>query len=97
MSGVMPGPEDKNTEQKLHFLMDAMNRMLDQLTTMNGRLDTHDRHLARVETVPPGGIQLEDITEIDNTDGPPNQGDHGSNNDGHTCPRRGRDLLNTST
>jgi chemotaxis protein CheY-P-specific phosphatase CheC len=38
MSGVMPDPEDKSTEQKLDFLMDAMNRMLGQLTTMNGRL-----------------------------------------------------------
>lgn len=56
MSGVMPDPEDKSTEQKLDFLMDAMNRMLGQLTTMNGRLDTHDRRLARVETVPPGGV-----------------------------------------
>ena len=90
MSGVMPDPEDKSTEQKLDFLMDAMNRMLGQLTTMNGRLDTHDRRLARVETVPPGGVQLEEITEIDDGDGPPHQGDHDSNNGGRQAPRRGR-------
>jgi hypothetical protein len=70
--------------------MDAMNRMLGQMTTMNGRLDTHDRWLARVETIPPGGVQLEEITEIDDTDDPPNQGDHGSNNDCRQGPCHSR-------
>jgi hypothetical protein len=57
---------------------------------MNGRLDTHDRRLARVETGPTGGTQLEDIAEIDDTDGPPNQVENGSNNDGRTSSRRVR-------
>jgi hypothetical protein len=83
-------PQDKSTEQKLDFLMNAMNRMLGQLTTMNGRLDTHDRRLTRVETVPPDGVQLEEITEIDDGDGPPHQGDHDSNNGGRQAPRHGR-------
>jgi hypothetical protein len=35
MSSVVPDPDDKNTDLKLDFLMDVMNRMLGQLTTMN--------------------------------------------------------------
>jgi hypothetical protein len=57
---------------------------------MNGQLDTHDRRLAWVETVPPGDVQLEEITKIDDADGPQHQGNHDSNNGGRQAPRRGR-------
>jgi hypothetical protein len=56
MPDVVLDPDDKKTDEKLDFLMDAMNRMLGQLTTMNGRLDTHDRRLAQVETGPTDGV-----------------------------------------
>jgi hypothetical protein len=90
MSGGMTDPNGKSSDQKLDFLMDAMNRVLGQLTTMNGRLDSHDQRLAQVETEPTGGVQLEDITEIDDNDVPPNHGGRNSTNGGRSGARRCR-------
>ena len=90
MSGGMTDPNGKSSDQKLDFLMDAMNWVLGQLTTMNGRLDCHDQRLAQVETEPTGGVQLEDITETDDNDVPPNHGGRNSTNGGRGGARCGR-------
>jgi hypothetical protein len=45
MFGPMKDPVTMTPDEKLDFLMEGVIRLMGQVTTMNGCLDTHDRSL----------------------------------------------------
>ncbi|KAG8052849.1 hypothetical protein GUJ93_ZPchr0001g33064 [Zizania palustris] len=52
MSGSKQDHATMSVDEKLDFLVGAVTRLMGQMTTMNGRLDAHDRQLTLVERVP---------------------------------------------
>ncbi|KAG8052528.1 hypothetical protein GUJ93_ZPchr0001g30033 [Zizania palustris] len=64
MFGSAQDPTVMTADEKLNFLIAAVSQVMGQLSTINSRLDDHDRRLARLEKIREGLTSFPRVTRL---------------------------------